>query len=41
MDNPDTPPRLRERPAFKYLKYLALYLFLGYIFFSLYGVLSQ
>lgn len=36
-----TPSRLRERPVFKYLKYLALYLFLGYIFFTLYGTLIR
>ena len=40
-DHLGSPSPPRERPIAKFIAYLALYLFLGYIFFTLYGLISK
>lgn len=40
-DHLGLPTPLRERRTSKFIAYLALYIFLGYIFFTLYGLISN
>lgn len=36
----NTQTKKIERPIFKYLKYLAVYILLGYVFFNLLSVIT-